>query len=394
MIQSIPRKNFGGQLGEVLGAGIQDLAAYKLAEITKKYDTKKERSDFSKNWEPLLGRNTATRLSHFSPEERKLIFQSPKFLIELSKESPKEQVGMGALAGYQQRPEQEQEQYNPQHELQSALQQYFNNPTLGGGQQMQSLLQPQPQQQFGYPQQEVGQQGNQGQGQLSPEQAELISQLFETPQQRLARQKERLAIQKEERENKKLALSERRENIKKTKKYVDELKAKEKAVKEADLRLGRMEKLIDKGNLPNAALWSALSKFENAPFISGLTAPFAELLKGGVKWYSGEPSDIEEFEKLSSEFVKNAKQYFGSRITQKEVEMFMHTVPTLMQTDAGKKKLINNIRSLNELTEIEAKAARSIIKENGGIPPIDIEQQVQDKIGKKVDRVAKMFTTR
>ena len=155
-----------------------------------------------------------------------------------------------------------------------------------------------------------------------------------------------------------------------------------------------METLIDKGNLPNAALWSSLSKLEHAPFISGLTAPFAELLKGGVKWYSGNPADIEEFEKLSSEFVKNAKQYFGSRITQKEVELFMNTVPSLMQTDSGKKKLIENIRSLNELTEIEAKAARSIIKENRGIPPIDIEQQVQDRIGNKLDKAAKRFVIR
>ena len=83
-----------------------------------------------------------------------------------------------------------------------------------------------------------------------------------------------------------------------TKAYVEDLKNKEKVAKENGLRLKRMETLIDKGNLPNAAIWSALSKLEHAPFISGLTAPFAEILKGGVKWYSGNPADIEEFEKL------------------------------------------------------------------------------------------------
>ena len=97
------------------------------------------------------------------------------------------------------------------------------------------------------------------------------------------------------------------------------------------------------------------------------------------------------FEKLSNEFIKNAKQYFGARVTEGEVRMYMKTVPTLMQTDAGKKKVIDNIRSLNELTEIEAKAARSIIRDNGGIAPIDIEQQVQDKISGKIDKVAKKF---
>ena len=223
------------------------------------------------------------------------------------------------------------------------------------------------------PNQQIGQE-------QTPERAKLIQDVFTSPQ--------------EKREREKLDLQKRQLNLKETKSYIDELKSKEKAAKEADLRFKRMETLIDKGNLPNAALWSALSKLEHAPFISGLTAPLAELIKGGVKWYSGNPADIEEFEKLSSEFVKNAKQYFGSKITQKEVELFMQTVPTLMSTDAGKKKLIENIRSLNELSSIEAKAARSIIKANNGIPPLDIEQQVQYKISNKLDKVAKKFATR
>ncbi len=234
-------------------------------------------------------------------------------------------------------------------------------------------------QQPGQEQQPIQQQAQQQQ-QMTPERVKLVENVFTSPQ--------------EKREKEKLEFTKRQATLKETKPYVDALKAKEKAVKEADLRLKRMETLIDKGNLPNSALWSALSKLENAPYISGLTAPIAELIKGGTKWFSGNSADIEEFEKLSSEFVKNAKQYFGSRITQKEVELFMQTVPTLAQTDSGKKKLIENIRSLNELTEIEAKAARSIIKANGGIPPLDIEQQVQDKIGKKLDKVAKKFIIR
>lgn len=242
----------------------------------------------------------------------------------------------------------------------------------------------QPQEQMGLgaiaqpAQPNIGTQQGEKQPELTPERAREIGRVFENP--------------KEKREREKFEFTQRQAQLKETKPYVDSLKEKEKAAKEANLRLGRMEQLIDKGNLPNAAIWSSLSKLEHAPYIAGLTAPIAEIAKGGLKWWSGNPEDIEEFEKLSSEFVKNAKQYFGSRITQKEVELFMQTVPTLMQTDAGKKKLIRNIRSLNELIEIEAKAARSIIKSNGGVPPIDIEQQVQDKIGDKIDKVAKKFT--
>jgi hypothetical protein len=329
-MQVINDTNAGGRLGAALGTGLNQLAEHKLGQLTKKYEQQYERSQFAQGLAPLLGQETANFLSHLGSDERKEALQNISSLMQLNQQPGQEQIG-GMTA-------------------------------LGGGQPQQPIQQPQIQQE------------------LSPERAKILENVFTSP--------------KEKREREKFEFTKRQATLKETKPYVDALKDKEKASKEADLRLKRMETLIGKGNLPNAAWWSALTKLENAPYISGLTAPFAELLKGGTKWYSGNPADIEEFEKLSSEFVKNAKQYFGSRITQKEVEMFMQTVPTLMQTDGGKKKLIENIRSLNELTEIEAKAARSIIKENGGIPPIDIEQQVQDRIGSKLDKIAKKFIVR
>ena len=240
---------------------------------------------------------------------------------------------------------------------------------------------------------------------MTPDRAKLIEDIFKTPQQKLAEQK--LDIEK-----RKEARAEQVATRKETKQYVDELKNKEKAAKENNLRLKRMENIISKGSLPNASLWTTLTQLEETPalgagagatigtlllpgvgtavggLIGGLTSPLAGAVKSWIK--TGTP-DVEEFEKLSNEFIKNAKQYFGARVTEGEVRMYMKTVPTLMQTDAGKKKVIDNIRSLNELTEIEAKAARSIIRDNGGIAPIDIEQQVQDKISGKIDKVAKKF---
>ena len=350
-MQVIQDTNAGGRLGQALGTGLQELAHHKLAGLTQRYEQQQERSQFAQGIAPILGQDTANFLSSLGPDERKYALQNIGFLMQLNQQPGQQQQmgGMAALGAQQQGQEQ----------------QMGGMSALGAQQQ---------------PQQQIPGQQSQEQQQMSPERAKLIQDIFTSP--------------KEKREQEKLELEKRQLNLKETKSYIDELKSKEKAAKEADLRFKRMETLIDKGNLPNAALWSALSKLEHAPFISGLTAPLAELIKGGVKWYSGNPADIEEFEKLSSEFVKNAKQYFGSKITQKEVELFMQTVPTLMSTDAGKKKLIENIRSLNELSSIEAKAARSIIKANNGIPPLDIEQQVQYKISNKLDKVAKKFATR
>lgn len=224
-----------------------------------------------------------------------------------------------------------------------------------------------------------------------------------------ATRKEEIALRKEEFEREKVARAE-------TRKYLETLKDQEKAAKESELRLKRMETLIEKGKLPNAGLWTFLTSIEDlGPIATGgagaligsavpgvgtaigagvggilgaLSGPLAGAAKSLIK--SGSP-DIEEFEKLSADFVKNAKQYFGSRLTDADLRVFMQTLPTLMQTDAGKKKVIENLSSLNELAQIESKTARSIIRDNGGIPPIDIEQQVKDKIADRADRIAKRF---
>jgi len=329
--------------------------------------------------------------------------QDVNSLLQLSEPpSSAEQVrGMAALTGSQQK------QSNiPQIDRNYFLNRVFEQPQ-GQAESLLSGLQA-PQQQY----QQSEQQKAELQQQLTPDKAKLIADLFSTPQEKADRQK--LEVQKRQEE-----LKEKQFNIKETKKYIDSLKDKEKAAHESDLRLGRMEKLIEKGNLPNANLWSFLTKIEEAgPLATGgvgailgsvipglgtavgagvgglvgtLSSPLAGAAKSWIK--SGSP-DVEEFEKLSTDFVKNAKQYFGPRITDADLRIFMQTIPTLMQTDAGKKKVIDNLRSLNELAAIEAKAARSIVRENGGIPPIDIEQQVKDKISKKIDKLAKEFIVR
>ena len=333
----------GGRLGAALGTGLAQLAEHKLAQLSKQYQSQQERSQFAQGLTPILGQDTANFLSALGPDERKYALQNIGSLMQL------------------------------------------NQPTA-----MTALQQPVQQEQAQTPQ-----------TQITPERTKLIQDIFTSPQ--------------EKREREKLELTKRQTLLKETKPYVESLKNQEKSAKESDLRLKRMEALINKGNLPNAALWSFLTKIEDlGPVATGaagavvghifpglghavgglvgaLSSPLAGAMKSLIK--TGSP-DIEEFEKLSTDFVKNAKQYFGARLTDRDLITFMQTIPTLMQTDAGKKKVIDNLRSLNELSQIESKTARSIIKANGGIPPIDLEQQVKDKIGKKIDKVAKEFIGR
>jgi hypothetical protein len=252
---------------------------------------------------------------------------------------------------------------------------------------------------------------------ISPEIKAQRDQLKKlTPAQRI----QQANAQKEAR---KIAHEEQKLADKETKPYYDAVIKGEKGAKENDLRLDRIENLVNKGSLPNAGLWTFLTKIEDSgtfsPAAAGgaigaalgsvvpgagtaiggaiggvlgsMAAPLAGAAKSIIR--SGSP-DIEEFEKLSADFVKNAKQYFGARLTDADLKAYMQTVPNLMQTDAGKKKVIENLRSINEIARKEAKAARDIIRANNGKRPFDLEQQVQDLISDELDKLAQKFIVR
>jgi hypothetical protein len=252
---------------------------------------------------------------------------------------------------------------------------------------------------------------------------QALQDLFKSPmqkaQERQIELREKSLELKQAAEDRKIAREEQKEAMRETKEYADTVLKSQKASKENNLRLDRMTKLIEKGNLPNSGLWTFLNKIEDSGLagpgggaaagaaigsvvpaigtviggigggiLGSLVSPLAGAVKSVIR---GRNPDVEEFEKLSADFVKNAKQYFGSRLTDADLRAFMQTVPTLMQTDSGKKRVIHNLKALNDASQIEANAARKIIKENGGKRPLDLEQQVQDAIKTDLDGIAKLF---
>jgi len=145
-----------------------------------------------------------------------------------------------------------------------------------------------------------------------------------------------------------------------------------KAAQENNMRLDRMETLIDEGNLIPGAFNSFLQKV-------GLDIP---ALKN---------PDSQEFEKLSTDMTRNAREIYGNRLTNFEVQTFLKTIPTLSQTTEGQKRVIHNLRLLNEGARLRSRAMNKIIKSNKGIPPFDIAERIEEKISPKLDKIANDF---
>lgn len=236
--------------------------------------------------------------------------------------------------------------------------------------------------------------------------------------EKIISQKEQLAVNKE------------------NKQFYDAVLKSEDAAKQGDLRLNRMEKLIDRGGLPTAAMYNLFKNLEEkispasgaaagaivggalgglgglvaggpaavpagaggsslgtiiGGAIGGLASPVASLLRYGQKKLA---PNTEEFEKLTADFVRSAKDYFpGGRMTDADLAAFFAMIPTLNQTDAGKRKIIENMRSFNKIAKLKTKAMKDIIKEHGKIPP-NLPILVNERIAEESNKIAEEFINR
>jgi hypothetical protein len=181
------------------------------------------------------------------------------------------------------------------------------------------------------------------------------------------RHRETLAQQKE--------LADRKEKMamyKETKDIRHEIVQSAKSARQ-DLRdLNRLEELQSSGNLDTPGYVEFLKR--SGLDIPALTNP-----------------ESEEFKKIEANFLRNAKDYFGGRISNYEVEQFLKTIPSLSQSPEGRKRVIANLKYISRGALEYNNALKEIMAENKGIPPLDLEEQIFDKTDKKLEALHKKF---
>ena len=197
-----------------------------------------------------------------------------------------------------------------------------------------------------------------------------------TPDQRL--RVEKMIQQREQFEKKESAreraeaIRERREAFKDTKAERKEIIDKARAAREQLRDLGRMEELQEEGKLDTPGYVELLRR-------SGLDIP--ALMSEGS----------EEFQKIAANFLRDAKTYFGGRVSNYEIEQFLKTVPNLSQSNAGRQRVIANLKRLNNIALAYNDTLKEVMSENKGVPPLDLIEQVDSRIDKKLDKISEKF---
>lgn len=171
------------------------------------------------------------------------------------------------------------------------------------------------------------------------------------------------SFEKKSGEEKKLAFDE-------TKDFRKHVTQQSRSATELEPVLGQMERLIKQGKLTNPVIAKLADKFG----LVGLLDPTSQ-----------------QFQALAVGFLRDAKNIFGSRVTNLDLQTYIDKIPRLAQTDEGKKALIDNFRTLGEAAKIRDKTKNEIIKQNKGIPPMDLEEQVTERSAPKIDKLSEKF---
>lgn len=190
------------------------------------------------------------------------------------------------------------------------------------------------------------------------------------------RHRENLAVEKE-----KTAQKERTEEQKRNeraytatkdirKQIIDDKRTAEKDIN----AINHQEELEKSGNLISPGYYSALKK-------AGLDIP--ALL--------GSP-ESEAYIKSTQQFLGNARQVYGGRVTNFELEQFMKSIATLENTPEGRKIILQQMKNLAQAKISRYNAMEKILADNKGVPPFDLNEQIERVAGKKLDKLSKKFT--
>lgn len=141
-----------------------------------------------------------------------------------------------------------------------------------------------------------------------------------------------------------------------------------RSAKDSNDRLHRVEQLNNSGKLRHPL------KYEIAKAL-------------GIDWDALKNADTQELEKLSVGFLNDAKNVFGGRLTNYDVETFLKGIPTLSQTKEGRERIIKNMRIVNKGYIEREKIMRDIIKKNKDIPPLDLNEQIEESLAPMLDKL-------
>lgn len=143
-------------------------------------------------------------------------------------------------------------------------------------------------------------------------------------------------------------------------------------IRNEEFRLDRMEELDESGKLTTPLMYQ---------FLKSMGIPIGVLNN----------PETEEFIKLQEDFVRDVNDVFRGQIRVFEIQQYLKTIPTLLNSSEGRRRIIENRRLLSLAKRMRYDAYRDIIKENKGVKPRNLGILIEDRIGDKLDNLQREY---
>jgi hypothetical protein len=140
-------------------------------------------------------------------------------------------------------------------------------------------------------------------------------------------------------------------------------------------RIDEMRKLTLSGELPNQSFYNFLEAW-------GLNVPSFIGVKG------------ERFEKLKNDWVREARNFFGARVTNHALETFFKRIPTLSQTPEGRLSILADLERFEKLNLAEEKAYSHYLKhykKKDQPLPLTLKSKIASYVEKETPQIDKEY---
>jgi len=182
------------------------------------------------------------------------------------------------------------------------------------------------------------------------------------------------SLQKEREDQKNLFESESDKlEAKAVAEYSKNIETEYESAKNENVRLDRQLQLDKEGNVSTAALVKVLDVF-------------------GIPIGVLQNPATEEYRKLEADYVRDVSKVFpGGKITNYEISAYLKTIPSLMNSEEGRKQIIRNRKLLNAPKILRYQEYEKILKENNGKKPPNLSFLINQRVGDQLDKIENDF---
>ncbi len=152
-------------------------------------------------------------------------------------------------------------------------------------------------------------------------------------------------------------------------KSYDEWQDKTRSLADENRRLDVMEQLNESDKLPKGVGLLNVDKMGNLrfPFLSS--------------------KESQKYQKLLNEFVQNARDSFGARVTNFELDVFLKRLPTLWNSKEGRQAVLKQMKIVNQINNLYETGKLEAFKKSGGIRKLDVDQAEEYSMAKNKSRI-------